>query len=360
VKIGMLDEASLRPGLALDGRYREVLEHIEACEAAGFHVFGMAEQHFIPDIGGLLPGAAAGAPEVFYGWAAARTERIRIRSAIAVLPLHHPLSTAERYATVDILSGGRFEFGTGRGNNHVAAAAFQVPLDETSDRWAEALELIIGAWTSEDEFSWDGRFFQVPPRSFRPKPLQDPHPPLLYAALSPEAHRVAGHLGLGLITSTFGIPLKTTSERIGVYREALETVEPVGKFVNDYVSLNILGHCATSQAQAKREAEQPLLEYCLHSSALYEQTIARTNPDVDFSGVRARFNYEDMRKATIIISGEPEEWVEKLLSLEDDLGVDEVTVNFAAIEHDAVMRAIELFGERVIPHVTRSEAPAPA
>lgn len=353
MKIGMLDEASIRPGSSLHERYREVLEHIVAAERAGFHVFGMAEQHFIPDIGGLKPGAAAGAPEVFYGWAAGRTERIRIRSAIAVLPLHHPLSTAERYATVDILTGGRFEFGTGRGNNHVAAAAFQIPLAETSDRWAEALRLIVGAWSSGDEFEFDGRFFQVPPRAFRPKPLQEPHPPLLYAALSPDAHRVAGHLGLGLITSTFGIPLKTTAERIAMYREALHTAEPVGSVVNDYVSLNVLGHCAPSQAQAKREAAEPLLHYCLHSSAMYEQTIARTNPDIDFSGVRDRFNYEDMRASTIIISGEPEEWVERLLALEEDLGVDEVTVNFAAIDHDAVMRAIDLFGERVIPNVTK-------
>lgn len=350
MKFGMLDEGALRQGVSVAARYGEVVDRLVAAERSGFDVFGMAEQHFLPELGGILPGASVGAPEVFYGLACGVTETIRLRSSIAVLPFHHPLTTAERYATVDILSGGRFEFGTGKGNSYVGADAFEVALEETEERWHEGLEVILAAWMSGDELEWHGKYYNIPPRAFRPKPLQRPHPPLLYAALSPRSHELAGELGMGLITSTFGIPLSKAAQRVATYRSALEHAHPLAGSVNNYVCLSILGHCAETDGQARREAEEALINYCLHATGIYEQTLSRVDPSIDFSGVRDRYQYEPMLDNTIILSGTPELWVKKIQEIQETLNVDEVSINFAGIDHAAVMRAITLIGEEVIPH----------
>ena len=348
MKFALLNEGAAREGVDRPTIYREVIETIDAAEAASFDVFGCSEQHFWPDFDGLPAVATIPTPEIFYAIAAERTERIGIRTAIATLPLRHPLLVAEQMATLDIVSGGRMQFGTGRGNSYLAADAFGIPMGETHERWEESLRIIIGAWASEGDFSWDGKFFTVPPQPFPLKPLQDPHPPVLYAALSPKSHELAGSLGLGLLTGTAGITLDKVAERIGLYRSAIKNAKPIPGKANEYVSLTVLGHCHEDAAVARAQGEQAFINYYTAATMVYSETVHRVDAAVDFSRIGAKYNFEDMAETAMIICGDPDTWIKKIGELRE-VGIDELTINFAGVEHEAMLSAIELLGREVFP-----------
>lgn len=349
MKFAMLNEGSRRQGVDIPEIYREVIETIDAAEANGFDAFGCSEQHRWPDLEGLPAVATIPTPEIFYAIAAQRTKRIAIRTAIATLPLRHPLLVAEQIGTLDIVSGGRMQFGTGRGNSYLAADAFGIPVAETYDRWEESLRIIVGAWTSGEEFGYDGKFFKIPPQPFNQQPLQRPHPPLFYAALSPQSHELAGRLGLGLFTGTAGITLEKVAQRIKLYRDAMATAEPISPVKNEYVSLTVLGHCAEDNDQAQREGEQAFINYFTAATIVYSETVHRVNSSVDFGKISSKYTFRQMQDTAMIICGDPDTWNAKLAELAE-LGIDEVTINFAGVGHEHVLSAMKLLGEQVFPN----------
>src|SRR6266540_3039065 len=121
--------------------YQEVLDEVELAEELGWECFWFTEHHFLP-YGGPEPN-----PAVFMSAAAARTSRIHLGSAISILPLHHPVQIAEDYAMVDVISGGRLEFGIGLGNAPRDLEVYGIPRDERRERFEEALEVVKAAWT---------------------------------------------------------------------------------------------------------------------------------------------------------------------------------------------------------------------
>ena len=137
-----------------------MIDEVVLAEEMGFDFFGTSEQHFLVDL------ATVSAPEVFYPAIAMRTSRIRLRHMVVLLPFpfNHPIRVAERLATLDIVSNGRAEFGTGRANTLVQIDGFACPLDETRERWEEALEVVMKAF-KDDPFSHEGKYFKIPPPS---------------------------------------------------------------------------------------------------------------------------------------------------------------------------------------------------
>ena len=117
------------------------------------------------------------------GHALANTSRIRISTAVVVLPFQHPLRVAEDWATLDHLGRGRVDVGVGRGNQPREFAGFDLTLGEAEQRFSESLDIIRRAWT-EERFSYDGEYWQFPELSVLPKPYTKPHPPLWQAAIS--------------------------------------------------------------------------------------------------------------------------------------------------------------------------------
>src|SRR5262249_37654579 len=144
---------------------------------------------------------------------------------------------------------------------------FGIDPQDTRGMWEEALDVVVGAWTT-DEFSWDGRWFKVPPRRVHPKPLQRPHPPLWVASTSPDSHAMAGRKGLGLLSFTIGVPPEELAVRIGLYRDGLREAKPAGKFVNDRAATFTMVHCAETNAEAKATAAESVVWYLQKSTAL--------------------------------------------------------------------------------------------
>ena len=174
MKFGLFFQAPEAAGQSHAERYAEMIDLIGLADTLGFDVAWLAELHF----GGafsLLSNPLMAVPVI-----AQRTRRIRIGTAVTLLPLHHPLACAEQAATADLLSGGRLEFGVGRGSIPSQFHGFRVPVAENRARFGEALDIIRLAWTHE-RFSYDGTFYQVEDVSVVPRPLQRPHPPIRVA-----------------------------------------------------------------------------------------------------------------------------------------------------------------------------------
>ena len=155
--------------------YGELLEQVEAAETLGFRTFWVAEHHF-HEYGGIPR------PPVWMAAAAARTRRIRLGAGVVVLPFDNPLRTAEDYAMVDVLSGGRLDLGTGSGYLKHEYAGFNLDPEEKRARFDEALEILLRAWTGE-RFSYEGRYHLVRDVQLNVRPLQRPRPPIWVATL---------------------------------------------------------------------------------------------------------------------------------------------------------------------------------
>ncbi|MBI3327656.1 MAG: LLM class flavin-dependent oxidoreductase, partial [Nitrospinae bacterium] len=151
-----------------DRVFQEALEQMIAAEELGYDAVWLAEHHFSGH-------GICGSPLLLAAAAATRTKRVRVGTAISILPFNHPVRVAERAAVLDILSNGRMDLGTGRSTTLIEMDGFEVNPEETRAQWEEAISIIPRMWT-EDPFSHEGRFYNIPPRSVVPKPVQSPHP----------------------------------------------------------------------------------------------------------------------------------------------------------------------------------------
>jgi alkanesulfonate monooxygenase SsuD/methylene tetrahydromethanopterin reductase-like flavin-dependent oxidoreductase (luciferase family) len=212
MKLGVFFQAPEAAGQSHAERYTEMFELIALAEELGFDVAWLAELHF----GGAFSLLAN--PLMMVPVIAQRTTRIRIGTAVSLLPLQHPLSWAEQAATADVLSGGRLEFGVGRGSIPSQFHGFRIPVAENRARFDEALEIIRLAWTTE-RFSYRGRFHQVEELAVVPKPMQRPHPPIRVAVHTEESFAHIADTGLPIYSGTTTTPLPQLREYMGLYRD---------------------------------------------------------------------------------------------------------------------------------------------
>src|SRR5262249_4513046 len=187
----------------------------------------------------------------------------RLGTAVTLLPLHNPVKMAEDAATLDVLSGGRLEFGVGRGAAPIYFAGYNVSREESRERFEESLEVILRAWTSE-RLSHQGKYWQIQDVLLTPKPVQKPHPPIRIAANSPETFAIAGRDGFPIFASPLINPPDKLREYLAVHRESLKPG------IKQNVSLAFPVHVSDSRAQARRECEASLLASFKPAGALIQ------------------------------------------------------------------------------------------
>ena len=248
MKFGMMYEIQI-PEPHYDGiereRYKQVMAQVELADEMGYDYFWSVEHHFLKEF------SHCPAPEVLYGALSQRTKRIRLGHAVVLLPhrYNHPIRVAERAAVLDIVSDGRVDLGTGRSTTLIEMGAFEIDPEETQAQWEEAVSIIPRMWT-EDTFSHEGHYFNIPPRSVIPKPVQKPHPPLWVACSQPASFQRAGEMGMGALCFNLG-GYDQMTERVQMYREGLKHAHPVGKFVNDQMAALCIIHCGEDDKEAK-------------------------------------------------------------------------------------------------------------
>src|SRR5438067_1299484 len=184
-----------------------------AADRFGWDAVWTVEHHFLSEF------SHCSNPEVLYGAIAARTERIRIGYGVRLMPqpYNHPVRTAESVAVLDLISNGRVDFGTGRSSTRAELEGFGINPHETRQMWQEAIEHVVGCWTNE-EYEFEGKYWQLPKRRVQPKPMQQPHPPVWGATSSEDGHRQIGDLGLGLCSFAVGVAPEEVKKKIDIYR----------------------------------------------------------------------------------------------------------------------------------------------
>ncbi len=342
MRFGFMDHVPCAAWQSEGQRYHDILAQIELGDKVGFETAWLAEIHFFPDVSRLA------SPLTVLAAAAQRTQRIRLGTAVTLLPLHNPLKIAEEAATVDILSGGRLELGVGRGAAPNMFAAYNVPAAETRDRFVEALEVIRQAWMSE-RLTYQGKYLHVEDLPVFPRPVQKPHPPIRIAANSPETYTLAGRLGLPI----FATPLIAGSmdklrEYIKAHRESL----PAG--VKQDVSVAFPVHVSTSRAQARQECEASLMHFFsfLEQRRPDIQALPESYQALQQAVERLKgITYEEVEGLGAVL-GDPAYCVERVQALAEEFHMNEFICYFnqgGLVDHTAVKRAMELFAAKVIP-----------
>jgi alkanesulfonate monooxygenase SsuD/methylene tetrahydromethanopterin reductase-like flavin-dependent oxidoreductase (luciferase family) len=331
------------------------LEQIVWSEALGFDEVWLTEHHFIDYGLSVDPAALAAA-------IAARTRRVRIGLAAAILPFHHPLRLAEQLALVDIISRGRLDVGVGRGNRPVEFAGYGVPQIENRERMDEAVEVLVQAWTRE-RVDHAGRFFTFHDVEVIPKPLQQPHPPLYQVAVSRDTIENTALRGWPMLNSMLRGTVEQLVTNRDIYVTALEkagrTPDEIAGLLLDWgVSRHI--YVAPTDAQAQAEAKDAELWYQdAFRRFVIPERIEDAHPSLQ-AGFRAmaerlgKINWDELVRDTLAF-GSPDTVAAKIEEMRG-LGVGQLLcwMNFGGLPQDRVRRSMDLFAREVMPHF-RSE-----
>jgi alkanesulfonate monooxygenase SsuD/methylene tetrahydromethanopterin reductase-like flavin-dependent oxidoreductase (luciferase family) len=212
MKFGLFGGARAKGGPAGDSEgYHDFIRYIVAAEELGFSSVFLVEHHFT----GF---GQVSASLNLLSYLAARTEKIRLGTAVVVLPWHNPVLVAEEAATLDLLSNGRLDFGVGKGYRPYEFSGFCIPQEEATERFDEAIDIIRKAWTSKGRFSYEGKLWRYDNIVVEPAPIQQPHPPFWLGAGSPDSVRRAARDGYNLLLDQIA-PIDVIIDRVRIFRE---------------------------------------------------------------------------------------------------------------------------------------------
>ena len=336
----------LRHGASEAGAFRDVFETAERAEAWGIDCVWLGEIHFTPTrsvISASLQVASA---------IAARTRRVRIGTAVQVLPLNHPLRIAEEVATVDHISEGRFEFGIGRSGVVRTYDTYGVPYGESQARIREALDIIRQAWKGEP-FSHRGEFYRIESATVSPRPYQVPHPPIRMAATSDETFPAAGRLGLPIFIGLRATEISDLQGQLAPYREAWREAGHPG---DPSVYLRIPVYVSPTAAGAREEPRESLSSFFARQSELARLAVGRAGAGpADRRRMQAErmaaLSYDDIL-ARKVVAGTARGVIDRLTELRDRLRIDGIVVEpnpGGRIPPALETRSLQILTHEVIP-----------
>ncbi|HEY7163876.1 MAG TPA: LLM class flavin-dependent oxidoreductase [Candidatus Binatia bacterium] len=329
----------------LDGDSRELyahwIEQIDAAEDLGFDSFWATEHHF-RYFGGMLPN-----PQLLLAAAAQRTRRMRIGSAVTILPMHDPIRIAEDFAMVDLLSDGRLNFGAGRGMHPLEYQVFGADFKNAQLRLPEALDLIVRAWMDE-AFEWKGDYYHYPKLTVYPKPFQKPHPPIYVTAnRDPESFKLIGHRGYHLMTLPWIATNELQRERVQTYFEALRES---GHEIRDK-DLFVMYPAYIGETDTQARAD--VIEHW-HRWREFALEAMNLTPDKGeaYQRVVSHLDYDAMVRDSRGIFGGPDSCVRILRRIIQVLGPTHIGIvfHFGGLRQEKVLKSMERFAREVMPH----------
>lgn len=332
-----------RDGFDYGTVYRSRMDEAVLAEELGFDAFYLAEHAFVAH--------GRPSPAVSLGHLSARTRRIRLGTAVSVLTVHNPLEVAQDFATVDILSGGRLNFGIGRGGNKHEFDGYGVDWLTSPERYREALQVILRAWEGKP-FSFEGKFFKFPELRVYPIPQQRPHPPLFQPTLTPASMAAVVPRNITpIVGAAFGGKARIQENfahlaRI-LERESRTDMDRVAH-PHIYVSDTI--------ESARREARESV-EWLLDDFAgTFELPNGEEYPD-QFLGRKKigeyirSLSFNRIVEEDLMWIGDADYVAERLKWLREDCRVTYIISNMSpgGMEHEKVARSMELFATKVMP-----------
>jgi alkanesulfonate monooxygenase SsuD/methylene tetrahydromethanopterin reductase-like flavin-dependent oxidoreductase (luciferase family) len=350
MKFGGFYEHQLPRPWASDSEHtllKNALEQAVLSDQCGYDYVWATEHHFLEEY------AHSSAPEVFLAAVSQRTKNIRIGHGIVQTPPHinHPARIAERIATLDLLSDGRVEFGTGAGATETELGGFLVPQAEKKNMQLEGMRVAVRMLVESPFTGYDGQFVKVPARNVVPKPLQKPHPPLWMACSRRESIIQAAKLGMGALTFSFVSPEEARQWVKDYYHVIENECEPLGYAVNPNFAVAAPFLCDRDQKRVEQigaESYGFFLYGLGHYSFFGEHRPAMTDIWEEFKNHPKEFAPPEGRTQDCV--GTPAMLRERLRDFEQ-AGIDQVLCISQAgkIPHDLLCSSIELFSKEVLP-----------
>jgi alkanesulfonate monooxygenase SsuD/methylene tetrahydromethanopterin reductase-like flavin-dependent oxidoreductase (luciferase family) len=372
MKFGLFYEHQLPRPWEPDAEYTLLQQALEQCQLAdrlGIHYVWEVEHHFLEEY------SHSSAPEVFLAAVSQRTERIRLGHGIVQMPppFNHPARVAERIATLDLVSGGRVDFGSGESSSAAELEGFLVNPEEKRAMWEEGLRVALRCLTEEPFSGHAGRYVTMPPRNVVPKPRQRPHPPVWVACSRRETIHLAAQKGIGALSFSFFDP-EEARHWVNDYYATLEREGvPIGDAVNANIACVTPFMCHRDEATAiERGVEGTnFLGYSLaHYYIFGRHRPARTNVWTEYQRKRAEVGYDpaavasaaahtDRLGAKVVLDdasglrgavGTPAQ-IREYLRRYEEFGVDQLifATTVGKNRHDHIMESLELFGREVLP-----------
>ncbi len=295
MRFGVFYEHQLPRPWGADDEHRllkDALEQVELADQLGIDYLWLVEHHFLEEY------SHSSAPEVFLGAASQRTSRIRLGHGIVQLPpaYNHPARVAERIATLDLISGGRVEFGTGESSSETELGGFRVAREDKRAQWEEALDVVCRMLVEDPFAGHQGKFIDVPPRNVVPKPLQRPHPPLWVACSRRDTIHLAATKGIGALSFSFIEPDRAKEWVDDYYATvASEACVPAGFAVNPQVAcvLPMLCHSDEETAIERGLDGAHFFGYALaHYYVFGTHRPGRTDIWEEFQANRSQFGFD--------------------------------------------------------------------
>lgn len=324
----------------------EICDQALYAEELGMHSVWIGEHHF--DSLGVNS-----RPGTVLSHIAAQTKHVRLAPAVTVLPLHHPIHVAEEWATLDLLSGGRVDFATGRGYDRREFAPFAAPFMQSAEIFEEGIDVLLQAWNSPGRWSHKGAFFDIQDMQITPLPVQKPLP-FYVASFSELSAELAAKRGLNIIYAPFAAAMVygDLTAAVTSYREkcAAHDSRP-GKAKCSYFI-----HIADNDKEEAegREAQLAYFKHCVLPA--FPKDLSKAPPTMhyfkDIVHILENMKMEDLGDKSILIGG-PQRIIDVLKRVEAS-GIDEVILyfNVGNKPHNLVRDQMARFMTEIAPHFT--------
>ena len=335
------------------------MQLFELAEALGYDTAWVAEHLF--STYGIVTST-----QVIAAAVAQRLKRMRIGTAVVVVPFNHPLRTASDFALIDCLSRGRLNFGIGRAYQPHEFVGLGVPMDQSRAMFNEGAELILRAWT-EERITFDGRYWKVPePTEVLPKPVQRPHPPVYQAAISPDSFDHAARKGWSLqLAAPFSYRTYREEWIPRLAAELRRYEEKLTAHGHDPAGLErmiLLPFFVDEDRERARETMRPHVEWFYNKVASHQQPGAGTAtvPGYEFTMTEGRKSremgylaFDRLAEFGACIVGDPKECIDRLREIRDALGITEFVLwsNMGGMPPVYAEQSIRLAWEKIVPHL---------
>jgi alkanesulfonate monooxygenase SsuD/methylene tetrahydromethanopterin reductase-like flavin-dependent oxidoreductase (luciferase family) len=317
-------------------RYRELIAEAAEADRLGFNTLWLAKVHFAPRFS-VMP-----TPLLLLAAIAERTANIRLGIAVNLMPLHHPIRLAEEVATLDVLSGGRVEFGAGRGAFPLNYRGYGVDMADSRALFEDGLAAIKAAWTDKGHDGID----------VVPKPIQRPHPPFRLAANSADTFTFAGANRYPIFAGGPVNPIPVLAERLKIYENALR--DAGHELPDDWLAAALMVFVGRDRAQVRATIEPSLHNYFKAVSEIIEPESLAAGHQAEFQKVRNRLRAIDYPTVDSMmgIFGDPEYCIDRIAQLKEQFRFSRLVCWFeigGISGHQNVLSAMRLFADRVMP-----------
>ncbi len=334
--------------------FQDALDQVELADRLGIDSAWEVEHHFLEEY------SHSSAPEVFLAAASQRTKHIRLGHGITLLPpaYNPPARVAERIATLDLVSNGRVDFGTGESASRMELEGFGINPADRRAMWREVVEQVANMMAMDPYPGYEGQFFSMPVRNVVPKPVQKPHPPMWVACSNRDTIHLAAQLGLGALTFAFVDPAEARHWVTDYYETFKRECVPVGHSVNPNIAMVSSFSCHPNEEEARRRGTDGFrfFQFALgHFYAFGKHKPGRTDVWERFASVRDEIGLEVLGEGTGGI-GTPRQLRDHLRTFAD-AGVDQsVFIQQGGNNlHENICEDLDLFAREVMPEFKAEE-----